>query len=202
MGYWRGNGLTNNPPWSEFPTYHRHDRLNLLLVTTSELLIKLSSYFERFLSEKYHFREKFVMGQLTLCFYFQKSCREQIHIRDTEEGLVSVMASWEVFSLLWRHNGRNGVSNHQPHGCLLNRLFRRRSKKTAKLRVTGLCVGNSPLTGEFPAQMASNAENVSMWWRHHVNNKHTCEARISNYIPKYGVECDYLYITLLYKWGV
>ena len=27
--------------------------------------------------------------------------------------------------------------------------------------------GNSPGTGEFPAQMASNAENVSIWWRHH-----------------------------------
>ena len=38
--------------------------------------------------------------------------------------------------------------------------------KTSKLRVTGLCVGNSPMTGEFPAQMASNAENVSIWWRH------------------------------------
>ena len=48
-----------------------------------------------------------------------------------------------------------------------NRLFRRRSKKTSKLRVTGLCVGNSPGTGEFPAQMASNVENVSIWWRHH-----------------------------------
>ena len=55
-----------------------------------------------------------------------------------------------------------GVSNHQPHHCLLNRLFRRRSKKTSKLRVTGLCVGNSPQTGEFPAQMASDAENVSI----------------------------------------
>ena len=58
------------------------------------------------------------------------------------------------------------VSNHQPHDCLLNRLFRRRSKKTLKLRVTGLCVGNSPVIGEFPAQMVSNAENVSIWWHH------------------------------------
>ena len=47
-------------------------------------------------------------------------------------------------SLQWRHNDNDGVSNHQPHGCLLNRFFRRRSKKTSKLRVTGLCVGNSP----------------------------------------------------------
>ena len=46
-------------------------------------------------------------------------------------------------------------------------VFRRRSKKTSKLRVTGLCAGNSPGTGEFPAQMASNTENVSIWWRHH-----------------------------------
>ena len=48
-----------------------------------------------------------------------------------------------------------------------------RSKKTctSKLCVTSLCVGNSPETGEFPAQMASSAENVSIWWRHHDNNK-------------------------------
>ena len=45
--------------------------------------------------------------------------------------------------------------------------FGRRSKKTSKLRVTGLCAGNSPVTGEFPAQMANNAKNVSIWWRHH-----------------------------------
>ena len=44
---------------------------------------------------------------------------------------------------------------------------RRRSKKTSKLRFTGLCAGNSPVTDEFPAQRASNAENVSIWWRHH-----------------------------------
>ena len=67
-----------------------------------------------------------------------------------------------VFTSRLRHNGRDNVSNHQPHHCLLNRLLRRRSKKTSKLRVTGLCVGNSPGTGEFSAQMASNAENVSI----------------------------------------
>ena len=50
----------------------------------------------------------------------------------------------DTFPLRWRHNGRDSVSNHQIHLCLLNRLFRRRSKKTSKLRITGLCVGNSP----------------------------------------------------------
>ena len=71
-------------------------------------------------------------------------------------------------SLQWRHNERYGISTYQPRHCLLNRLFMRRSKKTSKLRVTGLWTGNSPVTGEFPTQMASNAENVSIWWRHHV----------------------------------
>ena len=126
-------------------------------------------------------------------------------------------------SLHWRHNDHDGISNHQPNGCLLNRLFRRRSKKTSKLRVTGLCVGNSPgpvnsphkgsvtrkmfpfdgvimpsafrlfvqqfvqahineniniprhwplwreSTGDrwIPLTRTSNAENVSILWRHH-----------------------------------
>ena len=84
--------------------------------------------------------------------------------------LVSIQCTLDISKhpLRWRHNDHAGVSNHQPHGCLLNRLFRRKSKKTSKLRVTGLCAGNSPGTGEFPAQMASYAENVCIWWRHHV----------------------------------
>ena len=73
-------------------------------------------------------------------------------------------------TLRWRHNGHDSVSNHQPRHCLLNRLFGCRSKKTSKLRVTGLCARNSPGTGEFPAQMASNAENVAIWWRYHVRD--------------------------------
>ena len=94
---------------------------------------------------------------------------------------LNEMASLHAFNRLvalhWRYNGHDGVSNHQPsHDCLLNRLFGRRSKKTSKLRVTGPCAGNSPGTGEFPAQMASNTENVSIWWRHHG-------AAVQNMIP-------------------
>ena len=54
------------------------------------------------------------------------------------------MCVFMLYPLRWRHNDHDSVSVHQPHGCLLNCLFRRRSKKTSKLRVTGLCVGNSP----------------------------------------------------------
>ena len=73
-----------------------------------------------------------------------------------------------VHTLQRRYNERDGDSNHQPHDCLLKILFRRRSKETSKLRVTGLCEGDSPVTDEFPAQKASNAENASIWWRHHA----------------------------------
>ena len=84
--------------------------------------------------------------------------------------ILSIKIAWlfkktlyKTFAIRWRQSGRDSVSNHQPH----DRLFRRRHKKTSKRRVTGLCAGNSQGTGEFPAQMASYAENVSIWWRHH-----------------------------------
>ena len=83
------------------------------------------------------------------------------------------MINWFLCgSITVTSNVRDSVSNHQPHDCLLNRLFRGRSKKISKLRVTGLCAGGSPGTGEFPAQMASNAENVSIWWRYHDLEMH------------------------------
>ena len=78
-------------------------------------------------------------------------------------------ACW-VISLQWRHNESDGVSNHRRLDFFLNYLFRRRSTKTSKPSVTGRCNENSPVTGDFPAQRASNAENVSIRWRQHVQN--------------------------------
>ena len=86
---------------------------------------------------------------------------EQVHLKKSYHNSSAFAVSQ------WRHNGHDGVSNHQSHHCVRNRLFKRRLKKTSKLHATGLCVGNSPVTGEFPIQMASNEENVSIWWRHH-----------------------------------
>ena len=64
-------------------------------------------------------------------------------------------------------NERDGVSNHQSHDCLLNRLFKAQIKENIKApRHWPLC-GEFTIAGEFPAQMASNAENVSSWWLHH-----------------------------------
>ena len=61
-----------------------------------------------------------------------------------------------------------GFSNDQRLDFFLNCLFRHRSQKTSKLRVASLCDGDSPVTGEFPTLKASNAENISISWRHHV----------------------------------
>ena len=63
------------------------------------------------------------------------------------------------FNILhWRHNGCEGVPNHWRIGCLLNRLFRCRPKKTSTFYITGLFEENSPMTTEFPAKRASNTE--------------------------------------------
>ena len=79
------------------------------------------------------------------------------------------MTPWCVpdITLQWRQNEHHGVSNHRLLDCLVKRLFRRRSKKTSKICVTGLWEGNPPVTGGFPSRKASRTENVSIWWRHH-----------------------------------
>ena len=83
---------------------------------------------------------------------------------------IDTRSSHQGETLQWRHNECDGLSNHQLHDCLLNRLFRRRSKKTSKLRVTGVCEGNSSVNGKIPAhKRASNAEKASILWRPHVN---------------------------------
>ena len=83
-----------------------------------------------------------------------------------KEDTPDLMIWWKTWTLQWRHSDRDGVPNQQPHGCFLNRLIT--WKKTQKFRVTGLCAGNSPVTGGFPAQRANIAESVSTWWRHHI----------------------------------
>ena len=92
------------------------------------------------------------------------SCLTALYFKNSPEHWASL--------LQWRHNERDSVSNPQRLHCLLNHLCGHRSKKPSKFRVTGFCAGNSPVTGEFSAQRASNAENVSIWWRHHAKKSH------------------------------
>ena len=93
-----------------------------------------------------HFNPWLVQGTL---FYFGDVAGNLTDDNLRRVFTVTVWWKWHK-PLQWRHNGYDSVSTHQPHDCFLNRSFRRRSKKTSKFRVTGLCAGNSPGTGEFP----------------------------------------------------
>ena len=78
-----------------------------------------------------------------------------------------------MLSLQLHHNERDGVSNHQPHDCLpfIQGVDPIKSQSSASL-------GDSPVTGEFPTQKASNAENVSIRLRHHgfyINRLGECQ---------------------------
>ena len=105
-----------------------------------------------------------------------------IHV--SEKGSVNLASmACGMDELQWRHNERDGVSNHQRLNCLLIHLLRRKWKQTPKPRVTGLCERNSLVTGEFPSQRASNTENVSIKWHHHfVVATLQMERCLSNYI--------------------
>ena len=70
-------------------------------------------------------------------------------------------------TLQWHHNGHDCTSNHQPHDCLLKPFIQKQIKENIKALSHWFWVGNSQMTSEFPAQMSSNEEKVSIWWRHH-----------------------------------
>ena len=86
---------------------------------------------------------------------------------------------------------------------------RRRSKKTSKPRVTVLCAGNSPVTDEFPTQRASNAENVSIWWRHRAQGTHAIDQSYNSTMHPTDVtqftslqqKCAHVHITVT-KWCI
>ena len=119
-----------------------------------------------------HISKEMLIEKLYLIVYVHKSRKRTI------QSWISIPQKWVMIfihnavkkmdkcnwghSLRWRHNESDGFSNHQPYACLRIRLFRRRSKKTSKLRVTSICEGNSAVTGEFLTQRASNGENVSI----------------------------------------
>ena len=117
--------------------------------------------------------------------------------------IILVSANFESFvciskQLQWRHYERNGVSNHRRLDCLLSRLFRHRSKKTSKLRVPGLSEGKSPVAGKFPTQRTSNAEIVSIWWRHHVKvfPGHTISQIYIHFLQR-NINCCSKFMTML-----
>ena len=115
---------------------------------------------------------------------------------ETPSGYVGFLGDllFKIRSLQWRNNGRDDVSNHK----LFNHA---QIKENIKAPCHCLCMGNSPVTGEFPAQMASNAENVSIWWRHHVLIVLLRDAEYKVYIFRDAdaqwIRMHYIYIYML-----
>ena len=92
----------------------------------------------------------------------------------------------QLVSLHWRHMSELASQITSLAIVYSTVKSRRRSKKTSKLHVTDLCAANSPVTGEYPAQRASNAENVSIWWRHHwVRRVYICNIALQKLYQLY-----------------
>ena len=89
-----------------------------------------------------------------------------------------------------RHNECDCVSNHQRLDCLLNPLFRRRSKKPSKPHVTGNCERNPPVTDGFPSKRASNVENddITMLIRL-FSNTQLCGENPATHVPVINCHC-------------
>ena len=60
-----------------------------------------------------------------------------------------------------------------------------------------ICGENSPMTGEFPfpAHRASNAENVSIWWRHHVS---VVMVIVPRSMKEYGCWCQEYFLNCIW----
>ena len=104
-------------------------------------------------------------------FFIQESAYENVDCKDVYHFVENQFDVWRtkhVVPLQWRHNERHLASQITGVSIVCSSVGwgadQRKHQNYASLAV---CVGNSPVTGEFPAQRASNAENVSIWWRHH-----------------------------------
>ena len=132
----------------------------------TEWLTKRASYIRGMhLMNFFYWKSKLQWLFLFYCHHdLAPNLRQAIHYTDDCDP-DKLLSKHILFSLLWRHNGRDGVSNHRPVYSTVYSNAHQRYMKAPR---------HWPLWGEFTGdrwirtQMASNAENVSIWWRHHV----------------------------------
>ena len=106
-----------------------------------DFILKTTIHCDRFQPITEHEKKE---NRTEICVIYSKSLKTYGNASLTYNTILQyIMVAWDLFlqSLLWHHNGHDGVSNHEHRDCLLNRLFRRRSNRTSKLRVTGLWAG-------------------------------------------------------------
>ena len=100
------------------------------------------------------------------CLTHYVSCHRHIFLAQ-DKNKCARLRKHKQRSLQWRLNWHDGVSNHQlksVYSPVYSGADQGKHQSSASLAFEG----NSPVTGEFSAQRASNAENVSIWWRHHA----------------------------------
>ena len=117
-------------------------QLYLLIFSHTTILQGLPTH----ITIMYGLHLKFVRSlSLEKCMSFQNNVYEVVSMVIIRA--LSVKIQWGDWGirLQWCYNEHDGISIHQPHDCLLSRLFRHRSKKTSKHFVTGLSEGNSPV---------------------------------------------------------
>ena len=167
-----GNGLVwkNNEPLPELmPSYcQSKDRKNLQTtvdhskaVNPIEIVVHKMSVI-LFMSQRWSYHHDAVKGSLTASkfgpqvTFISKELTTYIVFGTGHLGEIVYLSSITyrdrvnlscvvLSSLQWRHIERVSISNHHPHDWLLNRLFRRRSKKTSKLRINGLWIHRWPM---------------------------------------------------------
>ena len=127
----------------------------------------------------------------------------QVFLKGATKSLLHRRPVWlHTITLQWRHNGGDSVSNHQPHDCLLNVYSgadQRKHESSASLAfVRGIHRGPVNSTGEFPAQMASIAENVSIWWRHRDFIRYCFDSQPSDINKACSTHCIHTPIHIIY----
>ena len=86
----------------------------------------------------------YITGSMYQCYFTRKWMYSEVSWEHNKMFLMfMVHFVWSHFALQWRHNERDGVSNHKPHDCLLNRLFKVQIKANIK------APRHWPLWGEF-----------------------------------------------------
>ena len=125
--------------------------LHIATITVCEIEVDYSFYLEIYLNYLVHF---FIWAKLQQILFVQVDlprCSPETRSPHYNDVIMTMIAS-QITSLAVVYSSVYSGTDF---------------KKKSKLPVTGLCAGNLPGTGDFPAQMACNAENVSIWLRHH-----------------------------------
>ena len=105
-----------------------------------------------------------------------------------------------LWTLLWRHNGHDSVSNHQPHDCLLNRLIQTQIKENIK------ALGHWPLCGEFTGDRwirRSNGQLRGKWFHLMTSSWNQIFLSSPVIITQHDLSPSvWLCVTLKYPWYV